>query len=194
VATLFGITMAEQPAHNSWGQRTIARSSICAAALTTVFCPSRKIDKEVGYMRQLDEECLLLPKVHDVLSANNAFPGSFQHEIGAETCPDAVCLHTMYADASLQKDLLNDSCQPLPVKADAAPAASTEPPLSVGRCNRASCKPCVFDHRGLCTKGDQCGFCHLQHSARQIRQVKPSKVTRHLLKARQHDLQSAQEE
>lgn len=46
-----------------------------------------------------------------------------------------------------------------------------------------TCKPCVFEYRGVCRK-PACTFCHFGHSASEIRRVHPSKSTRRCLRRR----------
>jgi len=54
---------------------------------------------------------------------------------------------------------------------------------SIGH-GEANCKPCLFNHKGVCKKERGCQYCHLPHTTSQIRRVHPSKVTRRCLRLR----------
>jgi len=47
-----------------------------------------------------------------------------------------------------------------------------------------TCKPCIFDYHGVCSKGGACNHCHLGHSAKQLRRAQPSRLKRDRLRQR----------
>lgn len=48
------------------------------------------------------------------------------------------------------------------------------------------CKPCIFHHKGVCSRAD-CEYCHLPHDSSRIRQVRLSKTTKRALRGRVND-------
>jgi hypothetical protein len=63
------------------------------------------------------------------------------------------------------------------------------------RLHRSSaCKPCLFWYKGLCFKGSECTFCHIEHSWEQIRRIRPSKKTRVWLQRRIRQLEQQGED
>ncbi|CAK0837239.1 unnamed protein product, partial [Prorocentrum cordatum] len=55
-----------------------------------------------------------------------------------------------------------------------------DPELPAGSIGHAQgmCKPCLFFSQAQCRKENDCTFCHLDHSTRLIKKVRPSKKTR----------------
>ncbi|CAK0868671.1 unnamed protein product [Prorocentrum cordatum] len=57
------------------------------------------------------------------------------------------------------------------------PWESELPANSMGHA-QGMCRPCLFFSQAQCRKGNACTFCHLGHSTRDIKKVRPSKKTR----------------
>lgn len=56
--------------------------------------------------------------------------------------------------------------------------------------SQGTCKPCLYWYGGLCHKGQDCNYCHMEHSGEHIRRVRASKKTKECLERRDREAQA----
>eukprot|EP00931_Biecheleriopsis_adriatica_P124709 TRINITY_DN9987_c0_g1_i3.p2 TRINITY_DN9987_c0_g1~~TRINITY_DN9987_c0_g1_i3.p2 ORF type:complete len:184 (-),score=43.37 TRINITY_DN9987_c0_g1_i3:162-668(-) len=84
--------------------------------------------------------------------------------------------------------------QPSTIERDVAPASQPAMPdeeesTSPSKCQKPSCKPCMWFKRALCKYGDDCDFCHLAHKTSRARKHKRDAEKKRALLNQRADVQ-----